>query len=141
MFSFLRSPTMKKLIAPALLSLMAMSGYAFAQSATETQSETPGAGGRNAASDASGTTRQPGASTPGQRNANGAQAGTTARAQSSNAGGQAAQGGMIDQHIAVCLLLGNQEEVALGQFAQDRAQHPEVKQFAQMMAQEHQEAI
>jgi predicted outer membrane protein len=48
---------------------------------------------------------------------------------------------MLSQHIAVCLTLGNQEEVALGQFAQERAQNPQVKQFAQMMAQEHQQAI
>jgi predicted outer membrane protein len=47
----------------------------------------------------------------------------------------------LSQHIAVCLALGNQEEVALGQFAKDRAQNPEVKQFAQMMVQEHQQAI
>jgi predicted outer membrane protein len=54
---------------------------------------------------------------------------------------QASQGGGLDQQIAVCLTLGNHEEVALGQFAQDRAQNPQVKQFAQMMVEEHQQAI
>ena len=53
---------------------------------------------------------------------------------------QASQGGALQKHIAVCLILGNQEEAALGQFAQDRAQHDQVKQFAQMMAEEHQQA-
>ncbi len=53
---------------------------------------------------------------------------------------QASQGGELQKHIAVCLILGNQEEAALGQFAQDRAQNDQVKQFARMMAEEHQQA-
>lgn len=61
--------------------------------------------------------------------------------------GEAAQAGQADQAqqlndaIAGCLLLGNQEEVALAQFAQSRAQNPKVKEFAQMMIRDHQQAI
>lgn len=47
----------------------------------------------------------------------------------------------LDQSIAACLILGNQEELAVAQFAQQRAQSPEVKQFAQQMIKEHQQAI
>lgn len=43
--------------------------------------------------------------------------------------------------IAACLILGSQEEVALAQFAQQRAQNPQVKRFAQKMVQDHQSAI
>jgi predicted outer membrane protein len=39
------------------------------------------------------------------------------------------------------LLLGNKEEVALAQFAQERTQNEQVKEFAQMMIEQHQQAI
>ena len=68
-----------------------------------------------------------------QRSATGATAGQP------GAAGQ--QGGQLDQHIAACLLLGNQEEVALAQFAQERSQNDAVKQFAQHMIEQHQQAI
>lgn len=51
------------------------------------------------------------------------------------------QAGQLDQQIAACLLLGNQEEVALAEFAQERAQNPRVKEFAKMMIEQHQQAI
>jgi predicted outer membrane protein len=47
----------------------------------------------------------------------------------------------IDQAIATCLALGNQEEVALAQFAQDRVQNEEVKRFVEMMIEQHQAAL
>jgi putative membrane protein len=50
-------------------------------------------------------------------------------------------GNEMDSFIASCLLLGNQEEVALAQLASQKAQNPEVKQFAQMMIEDHQKAI
>ena len=50
-------------------------------------------------------------------------------------------GDNLDQKIAVCLLLGNQEEVALSQFAQQRSQNEQVRKFAQQMIEHHQEAI
>lgn len=53
----------------------------------------------------------------------------------------AASGENLDQKIAVCLLLGNQEEVAMAQFAEQRSQNDQVKQFAQQMIQHHQQAI
>jgi predicted outer membrane protein len=43
--------------------------------------------------------------------------------------------------IASCLLIGNQEEVALAQLAVEQAQSEQVKQFAQKLIQDHQKAI
>lgn len=51
------------------------------------------------------------------------------------------QGGDINTFIASCLLIGNQEEVALAQVAVERAENPQVKQFAQMLIDDHQKAI
>lgn len=47
----------------------------------------------------------------------------------------------MDQFIATCLLIGNQEEVALAQEAVNRAQNENVKQFAQTLVDDHQKAI
>jgi predicted outer membrane protein len=47
----------------------------------------------------------------------------------------------LDQFIASCLLIGNQEEVALAQVAVDRAENENVKQFAQMLVDDHQKTI
>jgi predicted outer membrane protein len=51
------------------------------------------------------------------------------------------QAGGLDQFIATCLLIGNQEEVALAQLAADRAENENVKQFAQTLVADHQKAI
>jgi predicted outer membrane protein len=52
------------------------------------------------------------------------------------------QGGsqMIDGHLAACLILGNEEEVALGRFASQHASSDQVKRFAQQMVDEHTKA-
>jgi predicted outer membrane protein len=47
----------------------------------------------------------------------------------------------MDEFIATCLLIGNQEEVALAQEALSRAKSDNVKQFAQMLINDHQQAI
>jgi len=47
----------------------------------------------------------------------------------------------IDRHVAACLTLGNEEEVALGKFAAEHAQNSQVKQFAQQMVEQHNQAI
>ena len=72
-----------------------------------------------------------GQTNPGQANP----AGQTRLAQ------QAGQSVDLNQAIAGCLLLGNQEEIALAEFAQSRAQNPRVKEFAQMMIQDHEQAV
>ena len=149
---------MKKLIAPALLAMVAMTSHALAQSATDTSSgnrtersssgaDTSGANSDRSSgtSSASGQASRAGQSSTVAGQSSRTQSTTQARPGSSSVasqgGQQGSQGDMLSQHIAVCLALGNQEEVALGQFAKDRAQNPEVKQFAQMMVQEHQQAI
>jgi putative membrane protein len=50
-------------------------------------------------------------------------------------------GDHLNQKIAVCLVLGNQEEVALAQLAQQHSQNEQVKKFAQQMIEHHQQAI
>jgi predicted outer membrane protein len=45
--------------------------------------------------------------------------------------------GNLDQAIAACLYLGNQEEIAISQFAVDRTQDQKVRQFAEMMVRDH----
>jgi predicted outer membrane protein len=52
-----------------------------------------------------------------------------------------AQAGKLEKHITACLLLGNREEIALGEFAQSRAQNEQVKQFAQQMVEQHQQMV
>ncbi len=48
---------------------------------------------------------------------------------------------VIDSHLAACLILGNEEEVALGRFAAQHASSEQVKQFAQQMVDQHSKAI
>lgn len=55
--------------------------------------------------------------------------------------GAQANSGDLNQQIAACLVLGNQEEIALAQIAQERAEHPEVKKFAAHMIEQHQQAV
>jgi predicted outer membrane protein len=51
-------------------------------------------------------------------------------------------GGQIDDRtLAALLLIGNQKEVAVSQLAAEKAQSPEVKQFAQEMTQAHTQFI
>ena len=50
-------------------------------------------------------------------------------------------GDHLNQKIAVCLVLGNQEEVALAQMAKQQSQNEHVKKFAQQMIEHHQQAI
>jgi len=47
---------------------------------------------------------------------------------------------MIDGHLAACLILSNEEEVALGRFASQRASGDQVKKFAQQMIDDHTKA-
>jgi len=47
----------------------------------------------------------------------------------------------IEHYLANCLLIKNKAEVELSQFAQQQAQNPEVKQFAQELIRDHQQAI
>jgi predicted outer membrane protein len=47
----------------------------------------------------------------------------------------------VQRFLASCLLAKNQAEVELGQFAQQQAQNPEVKQFAQTMVQDHRQLV
>jgi predicted outer membrane protein len=124
---------MRNVTFPALLALTAFASLAMAQSATETEPST--------------TTRQtepsasaPSQTTPGQTTPSAVPGQASSQRQPGQAG-QAGQAGGLDQQIAACAVLANQEEVALAQFAKDRAESDQVKQFAEMMIEQHQQAI
>lgn len=51
------------------------------------------------------------------------------------------QGAGLDEHIAACLLLANQEEVALAKFAKEKCESEECKEFAQKLIDDHQQAL
>jgi len=57
------------------------------------------------------------------------------------AGQQPALQGREDHILASCLIIDNEGEVKLAQFAKERAQSPEVKKFADMMIQDHTQFI
>ena len=61
---------------------------------------------------------------------------TTART-----GAPGGQDATLDKHIAVCLTLGNEGEIALAEFAKQRTQNDQVKQFADTMIEQHQQAL
>jgi predicted outer membrane protein len=104
----------------ALLALTAFASLAVAQSATETEPST--------------TPRE---TEPGQTTPSAVPGQATAQRQP----GQAAQPGGLDQQIAACMVLANQEEIALAQFAKERSESDQVKQFAEMLIEQHQQAI
>ena len=56
-------------------------------------------------------------------------------------GQTAGQGQEVERYLASCLTLKNQGEIELSQFAQQRAQNPQVKQFAQQLVQDHQKFV
>jgi predicted outer membrane protein len=116
---------MKKLTAPLAVALTVLAGQAMAQSAVETQQP------ERAAQQSPATSRQDSATSPRER-----QPLTTPGASARTQGA-----GQLDQQIATCLILGNQQEIALAQFAQERAENPQVKQFAQTMIEQHQQAL
>ena len=65
-------------------------------------------------------------------------AGQRQQGQADQAGGECQ---LTEQHLAACLIIDNQGQVALAEFAQEQSQNDEVKQFAQQMVQEHTECI
>lgn len=87
-------------------------------------------------------TRQPGVAQPGR-----VQPGENAPAAAPRTGQQTLpatadqnqQG--LNKQIAVCLTLVNEAEVALAEFANQRSQNPEVKQFAQHMIEQHRQTL
>jgi len=89
------------------------------------QSAQPGAGQPGQLPQAA----QPGGQQPTQRTAN-------FRGESANQSNSQ----MIDGQLAACLILGNEEEVALGKFAAQHASSDKVKKFAQSMVDQHTQA-
>lgn len=59
------------------------------------------------------------------------------------AGRQGQRGGakQFDSNVADCLILGNQEEIALLKFGMERTKSKEIKEAAQMMIKDHEKAI
>jgi predicted outer membrane protein len=54
---------------------------------------------------------------------------------------QRAQGQTTDQMLATCLAIDNQEEIAIARFAQEKADSKDVREFAKMLAKEHQTCL
>jgi predicted outer membrane protein len=50
-------------------------------------------------------------------------------------------GNRFDSHVADCLILGNQEEIALLKFGMERTKSDQVKELAQSMIKDHEKAI
>lgn len=46
-----------------------------------------------------------------------------------------------DHHLATCVATANQAEIALSEYAAQKAQHPEVKKFASMLVKDHREFL
>jgi len=53
-------------------------------------------------------------------------------------GGQQAQWQNADHMLATCVAIGNQEEIAVAKFAEEKAKNNDVKEFARMMQKDHQ---
>jgi len=140
---------MKKLLAGSLVVLLACASNGLGQSTSSSQtqsnqtSDQPGAGGvgNSSTGDAATGPAQSGRSAAGQSSSATQTPGSRRNSLGGSSQALSSQGGGLEQHIATCLALGNQEEVALAQFAQQRTQNPEVKQFAQTMIEQHQQAL
>ncbi len=117
----------------ALCLALAMVSPVIAQNATNQSSQ--GQSGQQSQSGQAGTLGQAG------RTGTSAPSGQTGQVGQLSRAGSAGQGGEMDTFIASCLLLGNQEEVALAQVAVQQAESDRVKQFAQMLVDDHQKAI
>ena len=64
----------------------------------------------------------------------------TSQRRTANYRGENAVGGQnqaVERYLAGCLLAHNQSEVQLGEFAQQKAESPDVKQFAQELVKDH----
>jgi predicted outer membrane protein len=123
---------MRTLILPALLVIAASASMATAQTATETEPSTT-----RQAENAVTEQATPGQTSSSQTSQSAVPSQTTAQRQ----GAQSAQAGNLDQQIAACAVLANQEQVALAEFAKEHAESEQVKQFADMMIEQHQQAI
>jgi predicted outer membrane protein len=69
---------------------------------------------------------------------------TPRREYTANFRGDQAKGGAqhdVQRYIVGCLLSKNQAEVEMGEFAQQQSQSPQVKEFAQMLVQDHSKLI
>jgi len=100
------------------------------------QSSQPGVGQQNAA-----PSGQPGSAS--QLRQSGQQGQQSGQQRTANFRGEGtSQGGSqaIDGQLAACLILGNQEEIALGKFASQHASSDKVKKFAQQMVDDHTKA-
>lgn len=121
---------------------LAAANLSMAQSPTTQSPTTENAARDNAQRNQADDTRRPAAqdnaAERNDRRANNAQDQARDHA---NAHVQQADSKIDDRTLAALLLIGNQKEVAVSQMAAERAQSPEVKQFAQEMTQAHTQFI
>jgi len=124
---------MKKLLATAVLAVVAMAGSAIAQDATPGRPATgPREQNQNQETQAGQRQAQQGQNFQAQ----------DATSQQNPLNQQQNPGSFgLDQQIAGCLLLGNLEEVALAQFAKEHCEQDQCKEFANKMVEQHQQLI
>jgi predicted outer membrane protein len=129
LFEICKEKTMSGIKYAAVLVAVSVASVATAQVTQQTQRD-PSATGQN-------QSRAADTNQSGQRTSQ-PQSGQVGQAGRLGASGQSTD---MDSFIASCLLIGNQEEVALAQLAVDQAESDQVKQFAQMLIEDHQKAI
>jgi predicted outer membrane protein len=112
---------MKKLFLTAAAISTLVAGQALAQGRNETPNTRPREAGQN--------------QTQG-RNQNQNQ-GQNQQGRNQQGQNQQSNSQQLDQHAAACLLIGNQEEIALSELAAERAESSQVKEFARDMIKEH----
>jgi len=66
---------------------------------------------------------------------------TTQRTETREVHAGAGNNSPIDAQLASCLLIGNQKEITISQFASERAKHDKVKEFAKQMVKDHTQAV
>jgi predicted outer membrane protein len=117
-----------KLGALAAVASFVFVGYAAAQQTEELRERQLERSGVQAQSERSATTEQQ-------------QLQTEERRAGYRGAGQAGQSQKLDKYLASCLLIKNKAEVELSRFGAQQAENPQVKQFAQMLVEDHQQMI
>jgi predicted outer membrane protein len=124
------SPIMRVGVVAAGLSCLLI-GNAWAQQETERQSQREGRSSQSLDNDRIGVGQIDQSTRPGQQHT----------AQRPGTQANAGQEQQVQHFLAACLLAKNKAEVDMGKFAQQQAQNPQVKEFAQRMVQDHQRLV
>jgi predicted outer membrane protein len=123
-----------------MLSLAAISAVAFAQTQSPPTAPRAQSPAQDGAQPGGVQSSQPGIGQPAQPGQPNQQQQNAQQRTANFRGESAANSQAIDGQLAACLILGNEEEVALGKFATQHASSDKVKKFAQTMVDQHTKA-